>query len=127
MGKTLLVEHDFRIGEKIVQALEADRLPIALALWAQFPEYEDWRFVVAARPLDAMSLSDAYLRINSALHKAGITVWQKPIIHVMKTTDAFVKALRKEGKRARGMEGMRLGGQMWGDRWVEEAYAQKIA
>lgn len=127
MGKALLVENDFRIGDRLVKALEAGGMPVALALWAQFPEYEDWRFVVAAKALDPFSLSDAYLRINQALDQGGITVWEKPLVHVMKTTDPFVRAVRRGLRKMKGVEGMRLGSQMWGDRYVEEAYAQKIA
>jgi hypothetical protein len=98
-----------------------------VAIWVHFPEYEDWRFVLASKDLDTLSLGDAYLRVNRILTKAELAVWDIPPIFIMKTTDSFIRALRKVFGKAASVTGMRLGGQVWGDRFVEDAYAYKIA
>ena len=72
-------------------------------------------------------LGDAYLRVNRALDEGGVTVLGTPAMFVMKTTDPFVRALRKVFGKAASVEGMRLGGQTWGDRVIDDAYAYKIA
>ncbi|HCT60539.1 MAG TPA: hypothetical protein DGA22_06640 [Acidobacterium sp.] len=100
---------------------------MAAALWVVFPEYEDWRFVLASKELDNLDLRDAYLKINRITEEAGITVWESPTIHLMKTTDPFIRALRKLFGKTASVAGMRLGGQTWGDRFIEDAYAYKIA
>jgi hypothetical protein len=96
-------------------------------MWVRFPEYEDWRFVLASKNLDTSTLGDAYLKVNSILAKAGMTVWEIPTIFIMKTTDPFVRALRKVFGKTASVTGMRLGGQIWGDRYIDDAYAYKIA
>lgn len=127
MDKGSMVDLDLKTGEKVVVALEANGVPLAAALWVHFPEYEDWRFVIASKGLDPLGQSEAYLRVNRILDQAGVTVRESPSIVIMKTTDPFVRALRKTFGKAKSVAGMRLGGQAWGDRIVEEAYAYKIA
>lgn len=127
MGKTALVEVDLEKSERIVSALEKAGVHVAVAMWVRFPEYEDWRFVLASKNLDTSGLGDAYLKVNSILAKAGMTVWEIPTIFIMKTTDPFVRALRKVFRNVGSIIGMRLGGQIWGDRFVDDAYAYKIA
>lgn len=127
MAGKALVEVDLGKSEKIVAAPEEARIPVAVALWVVFPEYDDWRLVLASRSLDLLSLGDAYLRVNHILKDAGITVWETPTIFIMKTTDPFIRALRKVFGKAKSVAGMHLGGQAWGGRFVEDAYAYKIA
>jgi hypothetical protein len=127
MAEKTLVEADLGKSEKIVSALEAAGIRVAVALWVVFPEYGDWRLVLASRDLDPVSLGDSYLQVNRVLRDSGLTVWETPTIFIMKTTDPFVRALRKVFGKAKSVIGMRLGGQTWGDRFVEDAYAYKIA
>lgn len=127
MAEKALVEVDLSKSEKIVSALEEAGVRVAAALWVVFPEYDDWRLVLASRDLDTLSLGDAYLRVNRILKESGLTVWEIPTIFIMKTTDPFVRALRKVFGKAKNAIGMRLGGQVWGGRFVEDAYAYKIA
>lgn len=127
MGKTALVEVDLEKSARIVSALEKAGVHVAVAMWVRFPEYEDWRFVLASKNLDRSGLGDAYLRVNRILAIAGMTVWEIPTIFIMKTTDPFVRALRKVFGNVGNIIGMHLGGQTWGDRFVEDAYAYKIA
>lgn len=127
MDNTTLVEIDLKKSARIVAALESHGIRVVAALWVRFPEYEDWRLVLAAKELDKLELRDAYLKVNRIMKEAGITVWQTPTIHLMKTTDPFIRALRKIFGKAASVVGMRLGGQTWGDRFIEDAYAYKIA
>jgi hypothetical protein len=127
VDNTTLVEIDLKKSARIVAALESHDIRVVAALWVRFPEYEDWRLVLAAKELDKLELRDAYLRVNRVMKDAGITVWETPTIHLMKTTDPFIRALRKIFGKAASVAGMRLGGQTWGDRFIEDAYAYKIA
>ncbi len=127
MAKAALVDIDLKKAGKAVSALEKSGLPVAAALWVRFPEYEDWRLVLASKRLDPLNPSDAYLRVNRTLGQAGLTVWDTPSIFIMRTSDPFIRALRKVFGKAASVEGMRLGGQTWGDRYIDDAYALKIA
>ena len=127
MAENTLVEADLGKSEKIVSALERAGIPVSVAVWVVFPEYDDWRLVLASKSLDSLDKGDAYLRVNRTLKDAGITVWDTPTIFIMKTSDPFVRALRKVFGKTKSVAGMRLGGRTWGDRFVDEAYAYKIA
>jgi hypothetical protein len=127
MAKAALVDIELKRVGKAVSALEKSGVPLSAALWVHFGEYEDWRLVLASKKLDTLNPSEAYLRVNRTLDRAGMTVWDTPSIFIMKTTDPFVRALRKVFGKSAHVEGMRFGGQTWGDRYVEDAYALKIA
>jgi hypothetical protein len=127
MDNATLVEVDLKKSERIVTALEDHGVPVAVAVWVHFPEYEDWRLVLASKKLDTLDLKDAYLKVNRIARESGITVWESPAIHIMKTTDPFIRALRKVSGNAKSVAGMRLGGQTWGGRFIDDAYAYKIA
>jgi hypothetical protein len=127
MDKAILVELDLKKGGTIVSALEDHGIRVAAALLVKFPEYEDWRLVLAAKKLDALDLGDAYLQVHHITRGAGLTVWETPTLFLMKTTDPFIRALRKTFGKAAGVVGMRVGGQSWGDRYIEDGVAYKIA
>lgn len=127
MAEKALVEVNLSKSGKIVSALEEAGIHVVVALWAVFPEYDDWRLVLAAKDLDSLSLSDAYLRVNRVLNNAGLTTWETPTIFIMRSTEPFVRALRKVFGKTKSVAGMRLGGQIWGDRFLEDAFAYKIA
>ncbi|MBV8438778.1 MAG: hypothetical protein JOY95_14835, partial [Silvibacterium sp.] len=78
MDKAALVEVDLGKSERIVTALEKAGVPVTLAMWVHFSEYGDWRFVLASKKLDDLTLGDAYLKVNAILTEAGITVWEVP-------------------------------------------------
>jgi hypothetical protein len=127
MYQAALVDTDFKRGEQVISALEAAGIRVAVAMWVHFSEYEDWRFVLASKDLDAVDMGDAYLKVNRILKEAGMSGRRTPLIFIMRTADPFIRALRKVFSRTADVAGMRFGGQRWGDRFVDEAYAYKIA
>lgn len=127
MYPTLLVDIDFKKGERVISALEGAGVRLNVAMWAHFSEYEDWRFVLASKDWDTLDLGDAYLKVNRILKDAGMSGRQVPLIFIMGTSDPFIRALRKVFRSAKDVSGMRLGGQRLGDRYVDDAYAYKIA
>lgn len=126
MDKTALVEANLTAGSELVQALDRSALSISVALWLYSPEYEDWRFVLASRRLDAVKPSDAYGLVHDALAAAGISLERTPPLLVLKMSDPFIRTLRRIFSKAKTLEGMRLGGQLIGDRFVEDALVYRI-
>jgi hypothetical protein len=116
-----LVEASFAAGSELVQALDRSTLSISVALWLYSPDYEDWRFVLASRRLDAVEPSDAFGLVHDAFSAAGLSLEKTPPLPILKMPDAFIRALRKNFSKARTVEGMRVGGQLIGDRFVEDA------
>ena len=127
MDKTALVNLDIERGREVLDALDSAKVKIAVALWAYSSEYEDWRLVISARQLDSPDLRDAYRRLNDSLTAAGLTPDKTPPILILSTNDSFIKTLRQTLGKTKSVEGMRLGGQMIGDRFLEDAYVYRIS
>lgn len=126
MDKTALVAADFTTGLELVQALDRSTLSISVALWIFLQEYEDWRFLLASRRLDAAKPAEAYGLVHDALSAEGVTLEQTPTLMILKTSDPFIRALRRILPKTKSVEGMRLGGQMIGDRFVEDAIVYRV-
>jgi hypothetical protein len=127
MVKAALVNLDIERGAELVGALERAKLKIAVALWAVLPEYEDWRMVLSARQFDSPHAGGGYDILVDALVAAGITAERTPPIVILPMADPSIKELRRLFGKAKSVEGMRLGGQMIGDRFVEDAYVYRIS
>jgi hypothetical protein len=100
---------------------------VSVALWMFASEYEEWRLYVAARQFDALDLRDAYGLVFDSLAPAGFTARNTPPIMILRMSDPFVKDLRRLFAKTRSVEGMRLGSQMIGGRFVEDAYVYRIS
>jgi hypothetical protein len=46
---------------------------------------------------------------------------------ILPMSDPFIKGLRSIFGKAKSVEGMRLGGQLIGDRFIEDAYVYRIS
>lgn len=127
MGKTLLVNIDLDLGQEILRALDDAGIPVSVALWAYLPEFEDWRLILASRKLESAGLSEGYGAIRKATDAAGISVERIPLTMIMRITTPFVRELRRLFGKTKTVEGMRLGGQMIGDRYIEDAYVYRVS
>ena len=121
-----MVAADSTTGRELVQALDVTTLSISVALWLYSPEYEDWRFVLASRRLDTAERSEAYGLVHDALAVAGISLERTPTLLILKMSDPFIRTLRRIFGKTKSVEGMRLGGQLIGDRFVEDALVYRI-
>jgi hypothetical protein len=127
MDKAALVSIDIDRGAQVLDTLDRAGLKLAVALWVHLSEYEDWRLVVSGRKLDSVNRRDGYGLIHQALDPAGFTAYTTPIIMILPMADPFIKGLRRIFAKAKSVEGMRLGGQMIGDRFIEDGYAYRIS
>jgi hypothetical protein len=127
MVKTQLVSLDIERGREVVEALESAKFKVAAALWVVLPEYEDWRLVISGRPFESPRHVADYGKLHDALSAAGFPLERTPLIMILPTTDPTIKELRRIFGKTKSIEGMRLGGQMIGDRFIEDAYVYKIS
>ena len=127
MDKAALVSVDIERGRKVIEILDRAKLQPAVALWAYLPEYEDWRLVLSARHFDSPDPRGAYRRLYQLLEDGGLTPDRTPPLMILPTADPFVKELRRVFGKAKSVDGMRLGGQMIGPRFVDDAYVYTIS
>ena len=126
MGTPTLVTFDIENGEKVVDALDkADKAP-NVAIWAKLPDYEDWRFVIASDRLDQSSEFTGYSEINEAIRVAGIPFHRKPTIYLRPMDNPMIQALRSAYASMSDNYGMRLGSQIFGDKYLEDAVVYRI-
>ena len=126
MGTPTLVTFDIENGEKVVDALDKAGKPPNVAIWAKLPDYEDWRLVIASDRLDQSSGFSGYSEINEAIRKAGIPFHRKPTIFLRPMDNPMIQALRSSYASMCDNYGMRLGSQMFGDKYLEDAVVYRI-
>jgi hypothetical protein len=127
MVNASLVSPDIESGSEILGILDRARLKVSVVLWVYFPDYEDWRLVLSARQFDLLGQRKAYRLLHDSLDSAGFTIERTPPVMILPMTDSFIKMLRRSFGKAKSVEGMRLGGQMIGDRFIEDAYVYRIS
>ena len=127
MDTSALVSVEFAKGAKILQILDDAGLQVKVALWAVLAEYEDWRLILSSRKLDTDDLGDAYGLLHEALDADGFPLELTPTVVILRTADPFIKALRKTFAKAQSVEGMRLGGQTIGNRFLDDAYVYRVS
>jgi hypothetical protein len=127
MANATLVNIDVEQGKKVIQALDSARLKVSVALWLLSSDYyEDYRLVLASKRFDVQGGIKSYAEIHQALKSAGIGVENTPALLILRMADPFVRSLRTSFSKTASVEGMRLGGQLIGDRFVDNAYVYRI-
>ena len=126
MAPAALVSFDIENGQNAINALDkAGKSPI-VALWAKLPDYENWRLVIASDRLDQKSQFSGYSEINEAIEKAGIPSHRQPAIYLRPTNSPLIQSLRRVFASTKDTYGMRLGGQTFGDKYLEDAFVYRI-
>ena len=126
MDKIALVNFDIENGKEVIDALDRDGKNPNVALWAKLPEYEDWRLVIASDRLRQTGSLFPYSQVNSAMEKAGIPTSKRPKVFLRPMDRPFIKALRNTFANTKDTFGMRLGGQSFGDQYLEDAFVYRI-
>ena len=58
--------------------------------------------------------------------RRGYLLEETPALLILKMTDPFIRALRRLFSKTKSVEGMRLDGQLIGDRFVEDALVYRV-
>jgi len=126
VGTPTLVTFDIENGEKVVEALDKAGKALNVAIWAKLPDYEDWRLVVASDLLDQSSEFTGYSEINEAIRMAGIPFHRIPTIYLRRMDNPMIQDLRSAYASMSDNYGMRLGSQIFGDKYLEDAVVYRI-
>ncbi len=99
-----------------------------VALWAKLPDYENWQASDWPRTASIQSSSrSGYSEINAALREGRDSrSIEQPSIFLRPMDKPFIKALRRTFASAKDTYGMRLGGQTFGDQYLEDAFVYRI-
>jgi len=124
MDQAALVNLDVSAGAKALKTLDEANLKVAVALWMESPDYADWRLVLSSPAFDQTHPLKAYDQVANALH--GQFNYDRPSILILPTKNPFIKELRRLFGKAKSVAGMRLGGQIIGNRFISDAYVYRI-
>ncbi len=124
MDQATLVNLDVNAGLKVLEALHAAEIKVAVALWMVSSDYDDWRLVLSSPSLDQNHPLKAYRKVAEALHDRF--AYMLPPILILPTKDPFIRELRRIFGKAKDVAGMRLGGQTIGNRFISDAYVYRI-
>jgi hypothetical protein len=127
MDKTVLVSIDLEKGSELLQVLDRAGVRVQVALWAHLAEYQDWRLILSTRKFDSLGIREGYRLLYESLASGGFADANTLAIMILPMADPFIKGLRAIFGKAKSVDGMRLGGQLIGDRFVEEAYVYRIS
>jgi hypothetical protein len=126
VAPTSLVNFDIELGKDVIAALDQGGKSPKVALWAKLPDYENWRLIIASDSLDQSSPRSGYSEINEAMDKAKIPIHKQPAIFLRPMNSPLIRALRSTFASAGDTYGMRLGGQKFGDKYLEDAFVYRI-
>jgi hypothetical protein len=124
MDQATLVNLDIDAGIKVLGALDFAHLKVAVALWVVSSDYSDWRLVLSSPAFDQTHPLKAYEQVAEALH--GRFTNTRPPILILPIKDPFIRELRRLFGKTKDVEGMRLGGQTIGNRFISDAYVYRI-
>ena len=127
MGQALLVNVDLDAGAEILRIMDRAGAKVSVAAWIVFDEYGDWRLLLSSRQLDAAGPGKASGLVFDALVAADFPVEKTPTILILPMADSTVRTLRRIFSKAKTVEGMRLGGQQFGNRCVEDSYVYRVS
>jgi hypothetical protein len=124
MATSALVGLDIEVGLRVVSVLENAGIALKVALWMATSEYEEGRLVLASPSLDQSRPLLAYHKVAELLQ--GESFHSRPAILILRMKDPFINSLRQMFGKTKSIEGMRLGGQMIGNRFILDGYVYRI-
>ncbi|MEO6802625.1 MAG: hypothetical protein ABI197_05185 [Granulicella sp.] len=124
MDQATLVNPDVNAGLEALAALDAAQIRPLVALLMVSAEYDDWRLVLSSPALDQTHPLRAYEKVAATLRDHFI--YTLPPILILPTKDLFIQGLRKIFAKAKDVNGMRLGGQTIGNRFISNAYVYRV-
>jgi hypothetical protein len=126
VDQSALVSIEIQRGVDVLAALDRAKVTVNVALVANLTEYGDWRMFLAARALDELGFRKAYGLIFESLTAAGIGVERTPAIQILPMNDRFIRDIRRMYGKSKNVEGLILGMQSFGDRFIEEGYVYRV-
>jgi hypothetical protein len=124
MDQATLVNPNVNAGRDALAALDAAHIKPVVALLMVSSEYEDWRLTLASPALDQRHPLKAYEQVTEILR--GPFVSTLPPLLILPMRDPFIRELRRLFGKTKEVEGLRLGGQTIGNRFIANAYVYRV-
>ena len=100
MAKKALLDADVKLGEKILEALDAAKFPISVAVWI-LTEEDGWELAVGTPLYDRGGPSEAYRSLIAALRKDDPESMDFTEVRLMGNRHPFIRELRRRYSKAK--------------------------
>jgi len=125
MDKTILVAPDFKVGDEVLQFLDAAKFPVTAAAWVLSNSLGGWQFVVGTPLYDKLGAREAYGRLIAAVRASDPASMLFEDVRLMSNREPFIRDLRRSFQHREFHKGARTGG-MIGDIFAEAATVYRI-
>ena len=125
MAKKALLDADLRLGEKILESLDAAKFPISAAIWILTDE-DGWELVIGSPTYETSGPNDAHRKLITALRKDDPESMDFRDVRLMGNDNPFIRELRRLFGKTASVMGMRLGGHRIGGLWLDDAVVYRI-
>ncbi len=122
MAKKALLDADIKLGEKIVESLDAAKYPISAAIWTLTENYNGWQLVIGT-PLYSRGPAEAHGRLIQALRKRDPESTDSQEVRLMSNREPFIRELRRQYPKAKA--GTRVSGYV-GGMWLDDGVVYRI-
>jgi hypothetical protein len=122
MAKKALLDADVKLGEKILESLDAAKFPISVVVWI-LTEEDGWELAVGTPLYDKVGPSEAYRRLIAALRKDDPESMDFAEVRLMGNRHPFIRELRHSYPKAKA--GKRISGYIGGIR-LDDAVVFRI-
>jgi|SRR5579871_2078876 len=126
MDKATLVNIDIAGGERVLQILDQAGFKVNIALWLYSSEFEAWRLYLASPVVDVNGPKKAYVQLLSAIRSYDPDLTSAITITLVSPRHPLMRALKRSFGETASVHGMRLGGNVIGGIFVEQAYVYRV-
>lgn len=125
MAKKALLDADVKLGEKILDSLDAAKFPISVAIWI-LTEEDGWQLVIGTPLYESGGPGEAYRKLIAALRKEDPESRDFDDVRLMGNRNPFIHELRRLFGKTASVYGMRLGGHRIGGIGLDDGVVYRI-
>jgi hypothetical protein len=125
MVKKALLDEDVKLGEKILESLDAAKFPVSVATWI-LTEEDGWQLVIGTPLYERGGASDAYKNLIAALRKDDPESMDFDDVRLMGNRNPFIRELRRLFGKNAHRKTRRLGGYNIGGVTLDDGVVYRI-
>jgi hypothetical protein len=125
MDKTILVAPDLKLGDEVLEMLDAAKFPVTAALWVLSEKLGGWQFVVGTPLYEKLGTREAYGQLIAAVRVNDPEAMLFDEVRLMSNRHPFIRAVRRMFEHRDFRKGVKIAGLI-GDLYVEDAIVYRI-
>jgi len=126
MVAKVLVDADIEAGRKLIEGLDAAKVPIKAALWLYLPEFQRYQLMLASSVYDQAGPLEAYRTLVDVLRTLSPDDKSRlQSVNIVGESDPLVNSLRTMVRLDPGTSGIRYSGSP-GREYIDDAWIYRL-